>query len=246
MDVPTSGMKALCRRIAACGPSESTTRCVDQLGASPDAIPAVYSYLTQVEGNELEQLSSKELIEAQRLDPVISVVMSQVKLGKCDPAPKHPNADVALLQRESSKLRIKCDLLYRVIKRPSGREVSQLILPAQYKSMVLKSMHDDIGHLGIERTTELVRNRFYGPKMASEIATYIQNCGRCVARKSLPHRAAPMQQIMSNGPLDLVCMDFLSIEPDSKGIANVLVITGHYTKVCSGIPDKRSKGPHRG
>ncbi|XP_029350188.1 uncharacterized protein LOC115036194 [Echeneis naucrates] len=41
-----------------------------------------------------------------------------------------------------------------------------------------RAMHDDIGHLGMERTTELIKDRFYWPKMASDIAMYIQNCGR--------------------------------------------------------------------
>lgn len=77
--------------------------------------------------------------------------------------------------------------------------------------------------------------------MASEIALYIYNCGRCVARKSLPQKAAPLQQITSNGPLDLVCIDFLSIEPDSKGIANVLVVTDHYTRYAQAFPTKDQK-----
>lgn len=241
IEVPASGMKALCCNITTSGPTKSTSRFVDQLGASPDAVPAVYSYLTHIEGSELEQLSHKELLEAQSSDPVISVVMAQVKQGKCDSASKHPNPDVTLLQRESPKLRIKCGLLYRVTKRPSGREICQLVLPSQHKSMVLKSLHDDIGHLGIERTAELVKDRFYWPKMASEIAAYIQNCGRCIARKSLPQRAAPLQQITSSGPLDLVCIDFLSIEPDSKGIANVLVVTDHYTRYAQAFPTKDQK-----
>lgn len=241
IEVPAPGMKALCCRVTTSGPSTSPFRLADQLGVSPEAIPAAYSYLTQIEGSELEQLSHEKLLEAQKSDPVISVVMSQIQQGKCHPAPKHPNPDVASLQRESPKLQIKCGLLYRVTNKPSGREVSQLVLPLQYKSMVLKSLHDDIGHLGIERTTELVKDRFYWPKMASEIAAYIQNCGRCVARKSLPQRAAPLQQITSSGPLDLVCIDFLSIEPDSKGIANVLVVTDHYTRYAQAFPTKDQK-----
>lgn len=96
-------------------------------------------------------------------------------------------------------------------------------------------------HLGTERTTELIKDRFYWPRVASEVATYIQNCGRCVARKSIPQKAAPLQHITSNGPLDLVCIDFLSIEPDSKGMANVLVVTDHYTRYAQAFPTKDQK-----
>ncbi|CAI5657555.1 unnamed protein product [Oreochromis niloticus] len=231
VDIPLSGVKALCRRITTDGFYQHTTRFVDQLGASPDAIPALYANFTQIEVGPLEQLSLKELSEAQDSDPVIGVVKSQVERNQSVSAPTHANPDVVLLMRDRSKLKVKRGLLYRVTTRPSGREVSQIILPAKYRPMVLKSVHDDAGHLGTERTTELIKDRFYWPRVASEVATYIQNCGRCVARKSIPQKAAPLQHITSNGPLDLVCIDFLSIEPDSKGIANVLVVTDHYARV---------------
>lgn len=56
--------------------------------------------------------------------------------------------------------------------------------------------------------------------MNTEIEEYVRNYGRCFAKKML--------QITSSGPLDLV--KFLSIEPDSKAIANVLAITDHFTR----------------
>lgn len=241
VDIPPSGVKALCRRITTDGFQEHTTRFVDQLGVSPDAIPALYANFTQIEVGPLEQLSLKELSEAQDSDPVIGVVKPQVERNQSVSASTHANPDVVLLIRERSKLKVKRGLLYRVTTRPSGREVSQIVLPAKYRPMVLKSVHDDAGHLGTERTTELIKDRFYWPRVASEVATYIQNCGRCVARKSIPQKAAPLQHITSNGPLDLVCIDFLSIEPDSKGMANVLVVTDHYTRYAQAFPTKDQK-----
>lgn len=104
--------------------------------------------------------------------------------------------------------------------------------------MVLHTLHDDSGHLGVDRTTELLANRFYWPRMTNDISDYIKNCGRCITRKSLPQRAAPLGQIRSTGPLDLVCIDFLSVEPDTQGIANVLVVTDHYTRYAQAFPCK--------
>ncbi|XP_073318838.1 retrovirus-related Pol polyprotein from transposon 412 [Pagrus major] len=241
VDIPPSGVKALCRLVNVSGTDKHTIRCVDQLDVSPEAIPDAYAYLTQIEISPLEQLSIKELIEAQSLDPVISVVKELIEKGKDVLSSKHANSDVSLMLRESSKLKIKRGLLHRVTKRSSGKDVSQLVLPARYRPMVFRAMHDDIGHLGMERTTELIKDRFYWPRMAPEIAMYVQNCGRCVARKSLPKRAAPLQQITSTGPLHLVCIDFLAIEPDSKGIANVLVITDRYTRYAQAFPTKDQK-----
>lgn len=186
VDIPPSGVKALCCLVNVSGTDKHTSRCVDQLGVSPESIPDAYAYLTQIEISPLEQLSIKELIEAQSLDPVISVVKEQIEEGRDVLSSKQANSDVSLLLRESSKLKIKRGLLYRVTKRSSGKDVSQLVLPARYRPMVFRAMHDDIGNLGMERTTELIKDHFYWPRMASEIAMYVHNCGRCVARKSLP------------------------------------------------------------
>lgn len=107
--------------------------------------------------------------------------------------------------------------------------------------MVLRSLHDESGHLGIEKTTELIRDRFYWPKMGADIEKYMKNCGRCIARKTAPQKAAPLNRITSTGPLDLVCIDFLSLEPDSQGLANILVVTDHYTRYAQAFPAKNQK-----
>lgn len=131
-------------------------------------------------------------------------------------------------------------LLHRVIQKSPGKEVKQLVLPKKYQPMVLRSLHDESGHLGVERTINLVKARFYWPKMNAEIEQYINSCGRCISRKSLPQKSS-LNQITSNGPLDLVCIDFLSLESDSKGIANVLVVTDHFTRYAQAFPTKDQK-----
>lgn len=112
--------------------------------------------------------------------------------------------------------------------------------------MVLRSMHDESGHLGMGKTIEVITQRFYWPKMGVEVEQYIKNCGRCIIRKALPQRAAPLKQITSQGPLDLVCIDFLSLEPDSQGFSNILVVTNHFTRYTQAFPAfPRPEGGHR-
>uniref|UniRef100_A0A8C6KJ83 Gypsy retrotransposon integrase-like protein 1 n=1 Tax=Nothobranchius furzeri TaxID=105023 RepID=A0A8C6KJ83_NOTFU len=116
-----------------------------------------------------------------------------------------------------------------------------LVLPDSLRSTVMQSLHDDMGHLGVERMTDLIRSRFYWPKMASDIKVKVKTCERCIHRKALPDKAAPMVSITTNRPMELVCMDFLSIEPDSKNTKDVLVITDHFTKYAVSIPTKDQK-----
>ena len=41
----------------------------------------------------------------------------------------------------------------------SGEEQSQLILPRNYCELALKNVHNEMGHLGRDRTLELLRER---------------------------------------------------------------------------------------
>lgn len=50
--------------------------------------------------------------------------------------------------------------------------------------MVLTSLHDDMGHLGLERTLDLLRSRFYWPKMADAVERKIKTCERCIRKES--------------------------------------------------------------
>lgn len=47
-----------------------------------------------------------------------------------------------------------------------------------------------------------------------------------------------MHQICSTGPLDLVSIDFLSLQPNSGGISNILVVTDHLTRYTQAYPTK--------
>lgn len=150
--------------------------------------------------------------------------------------PKDSNLppETELMRREQSRLTMKEGLLHRGSKMASA-EVMQLVLPSKYIPTILKSMHDSMGHLGIDRTTDLVRNRFYWPKMLRDTEIYIQNCGACIACKS-PFQNAPLHQITSSGPMDLVCIDFLSLEPDTRGMDSILVVTDHFTRYAQAFP----------
>ena len=44
------------------------------------------------------------------------------------------------------------------------------------------------------------------------------------------------KQLISNQPMELVHMDFLSIEPSKGKIENVLVITDHFTSYAQAYP----------
>ena len=90
-----------------------------------------------------------------------------------------------------------------------------------------------MGHLGIERTTSLLRDRFYWPSMIEDIEHHIKSCPHCLRFKTQPEKVE-LNPIIATRPLELVHIDYLTIEaPEgskSDKDINVLVITDHFTR----------------
>ncbi len=144
--IPNSAVRAICQ-LAVVSESEESSRMVDQLGLSPQSIPEAYACPTTLTLSPMERLTSSELKTAQEEDPIIGEVKRELESGKIATSFKSSNDSVALLQRQGSKLKIQNQLLYRVTQSSSGREKLQLVLPEKYWTQVLRSLHDDSGHL---------------------------------------------------------------------------------------------------
>lgn len=65
-----------------------------------------------------------------------------------------------------------------------------------------------------------------------------RTCERCIKRRSHAQRAAELVNIKAYAPLELVCIDYLSLEPDSSDTRNILVITDYFTKYSWAFPTK--------
>lgn len=103
----------------------------------------------------------------QETDPITGQII-QYKLAETKPSGsklKQLSPQVVCLLREWDKLQLnESGVLYR---QTTNRK--QLVLPEKHRLTVLKELHDEIGHHGAERTTSLVRDRFYWPFMQKEI-----------------------------------------------------------------------------
>ena len=100
-------------------------------------------------------------------------------------------------------------------------------------------VHDDMGHLGQDRSLALCKDRFWWPSMSKDVVKWIMECARCVCAKApvLPHRA-PLENIIATQPMEFVTLDFLGLEECKGRIENSLVITDHFTKYAVAIPTR--------
>ena len=136
--------------------------------------------------------------------------------------------------RYRSKLIWRHGLLYKkYFDINLQEERMQFVLPKKYWLQALEACHDNVGHLGTERTLSLLRNRFYWPNMAQDVEIYVKSCPRCLRFKKLPERAI-LNTIEMTRPLELVHIDYLTIEAPKKSRSqkdmNILIVTDHFMR----------------
>ena len=131
------------------------------------------------------------------------------------------------------------ELLYRKIYTAKGKNsyLLQLVLPQNLFQDALSGCHDEVGHLGRDKSLDLLKERFFWPSMNQDLKNHINSCRRCIARKGIAPKAE-LCPITATKPLELVHLDYLQLEPSKGNIENVLVITDHYTRYAQAYPSK--------
>ncbi len=182
---------------------------------------------------DLKQVPIEDIREAQCQETGLREVM-EVLDGKLLEN-SVTSADAKALLRKRSQLPLKDDILCR--KRQIGDvEIHQLVLPKLFHDLAMEGCHNRMGHLGRDKMLGLLQDRFYWIDMSSAANSYVAKCGRCIRRKTLPNQRSPLVNITTTQPMELLCMDFLKMEPSKGGFKNILVVTDHFTKYSLAFP----------
>lgn len=112
------------------------------------------------------------------------------------------------------------------------------MLPIACASTVIEALHDDMGHPGTDRTLSLIKDRFYWPGMNKDVELWITECERCTTRKTPTNQRAPLVYTVTNIPMELVCMDHLTLGASKGGYQHIIVITDHFTRFTMAIPTR--------
>ena len=217
--------------------------------AEGDGIPAIQclpvTSETVLRGNvdenvrSMPTLSTDEQRDAQLADPAIARLRKLVNEHTLSSVGlrKRETKEVVAMMRGGSKYCFRQGVLFKrsII---SGQAVLRLVVPLSLRQLVYEGIHDQIGHLGSERGVALARTRFYWYRMEQDITAYCKKCTPCILRKTPLPRAATMSSLESSGPMDLLCIDFLKVEPDKYNRVDILVITDHFTRFARAIPTR--------
>ena len=104
------------------------------------------------------------------------------------------------------------------------------------------ALHDDYGHLGMEKTLNLLQERFFWPKI-EDVCNHIRTCERCTRYKQ-PLEREKLKPIHCTYPLKLVHIDFLTIGKEGTDKAtNKMVVTDHFSRYAQAYIAPKQTAP---
>ena len=132
---------------------------------------------------------------------------------------------------------------------PKGENEDLLLFKVlkAHLTATLNGCHQDAGHQSHDHTLSILQECFWWPGMAKQMRQVITAYTHCLQYEGVFHKA-PLCPIVATAPLDLLHVDFTSIETTLElnqlpRVANVLVFQDHFTKhvLAYVTPDQTEK-----
>ena len=128
-----------------------------------------------------DSITPKEMAKSEHQDNQITPILTYVKQDQ-KPSKKviyQIRSKLAhKLALQWDRLILKQGVLHRLYIF-NEMEYHQLVLPQWYHHKVLMALHNHMGHQGIDRTLDLLRERVYWPSMAKDAQSWVTNCRHC-------------------------------------------------------------------
>ena len=191
-------------------------------------------------GQVLVQMHLTDWAEAQREDSVLRAVLewleAQRKTDLKTILGEHDSSEEGwlILQNHQNFMIYQKALYLCSMPKSENEDLLLVVVPKVHQVTTLNGCHRDAGHEGHDHTLSLLQEHFWWPGMTSQLRQSIRKCVHCLWHE-ISLSKAPLHSIMAIAPLDLLHVDFASIETtlelnQSPRVTNVLVFQDHFTK----------------
>ena len=226
--------------------------CLSQVSATEDETRQIINALVvnPKEGSlavnsiwtELSTTERKIIRESQKKDKVLKTVRQWVEQNERPERKNMKGASKELWKywTQFRNLMMNDDILYRnQTLEPTDTKVQQMLIAQNNLQKILPLLHESActGHLGVEKTYQRARERFYWPGMKRDVKEWVDSCKECLRRKITPqkHRHSLMTWTPSH-PFWQVALDIMGPLPESRGNKYILLIGDQFTKWYEAVP----------
>ena len=174
--------------------------------------------------------------EASKLDAVLHWLEAKEKPDLRTLLGEHISSEEGqIVWRNHQNFTVLQDALY-LHSMPKGENEDLLlfVVPKAHWTATLNGCHWDAGHQGCDHTLSLLQEHFWWPRMAKQMRQVIRACTCCLQYEGGLLKA-PLCPIVTTAPLDLLHVNFTSIETTLEPnqlprVDNILVFHNHFTK----------------
>ena len=155
----------------------------------------------------------EKIAEETKHDEELQKVQKAIRTGRWDKQDQtlKPYIDLQAELYESEEVILRLD---------------KIIPPASLRTKIINIAHKQ-GHLGLSKTKEMIRHKYWWPRMNIEIETIVKNCFECqIATPAKQTQPAKMTELPPR-PWSVVEIDFCGPFPTGK---YALVITDQYSR----------------
>ena len=199
----------------------------------------------------LQSWTAAELQSKQEADPNLRQILLWKQNRTAQPALREVQGTskaTKSLWAQWNRLVLENGVLHRQWQTEDGRGTRlQLVLPRSLIPDILSALHDapSAGHLGVNKTVERVRERFYWYGLQHDVEDWCRQCEKCARRKSPQATArAPLVSSCPGYPFERIALDIMGPMPTTEsGNKYILVVGDYFTKwkEAFAIPNQEAK-----
>lgn len=180
--------------------------------------------------------------EEQKIDPDLKWIYSMKEEHQ-----ERPSWEEVALHPDSDKhywslwkqLEFKDEVLCLRWEADDGKTFKyKPLLPNKYRQDLFHQVHSSrtAAHLGIQKTYEKAKSRFYWKNMKDSIMDLCKKCDKCESRKTPPHRnRGTLQSYLVGAPMERISTDILGPLPiTSRRNKYILLVGDHFSKWIEG------------
>ena len=197
-----------------------------------------------------DKMTPLNLREEQQKDPNIKLVLHWMDTHPPQPSP-YLSSELRKYLKHFNRLENHQGVLYRKFFDDTGKVVSrQYVVPAHLRAEILYRIHNSktAGHIGITKTAQIFRQKFYFPNFVEFLTNYIKNCSSCLQVKPVKHATLkpPLLSLAvdQHFPGDLLQIDIVGKLPDSGGFTHILTAKDVFSKYLFAIPLRNASAPN--
>jgi hypothetical protein len=148
--------------------------------------------------------------------------------------------DKRKLRARSKRYEPKAEKLYW--KNNNG-EFREVVFTENEQKSLLKAFHDERGHLGRERTYQVLSDTYYWKNLFDDVCEYVASCEKCQMTSNFIKSPEELHPIPVISPWFHVGMDLIKMPVSKSGKNYILTVVDYFSKWPEAVPlpDKSSE-----